>query len=344
MQHEVTEASALLDKEGRLVQRGWARQPLLDCNLENVSFYVVKPLQFLRVKQWDYYAVFTPTHFFSATVADIGYAGNVFVYLIDFARGWYHEESLLIPLAQGVKLPRNSTSGDVAFDNGKARLVFALAGETRRITVNWPDFDGGKGISADITLQLPPGHESVVMATPIGEKRFYYNRKVNCLPASGEVRYGGETIPVEAGRALGSLDWGRGVWEYRSFWNWASASAYLPDGCTFGLNMGEGFGDLSRATENAVIINGRVHKLEAIPFRYNPDDYMQPWRFVSSDGRLDLTFTPFLERVARSNVLIITSEVHQMFGRYAGTVVTDEGETIRIEDVIGFAEEHRARW
>lgn len=344
MQHEITEASALLDKEGRLVQRGWARQPLLDCNLENVSFYAVKLLQFLRVKQWDYYAVFTPTHFFSATVADIGYVGNVFVYLMDFARQWYHEESLLIPLAQGVKLPRNSTSGDAVFDNGKARLVFALAGETRRITVSWPDFDGGKGISADITLQHPAGHESVVMATPIGEKRFYYNRKVNCLPASGEVRYGGETIPVEAGRALGSLDWGRGVWEYRSFWNWASASAYLPDGRTFGLNMGEGFGDLSRATENAVILNGRVHKLEAIPFRYNPGDYMQPWRFVSSDGRLDLTFTPFLERVARSNVLVVTSEVHQLFGRYAGTVVTDEGETIRIEDVIGFAEEHRARW
>ena len=39
-----------------------------------------------------------------------------------------------------------------------------------------------------------------------------------------------------------------------------------------------------------------------------------------------------------------TSEVHQMFGRYQGTLVTDEGETIQIRDLIGFAEEHHARW
>jgi hypothetical protein len=36
---------------------------------------------------------------------------------------------------------------------------------------------------------------------------------------------------------------GTRVWEYRSFWNWASASGYLPDGSTLGLNLGKGFGD-----------------------------------------------------------------------------------------------------
>ena len=33
-----------------------------------------------------------------------------------------------------------------------------------------------------------------------------------------------------------------------------------------------------------------------------------------------------------------------MFGRYDGTVVSDSGETISIQDLTGFAEEHRARW
>jgi hypothetical protein len=33
-----------------------------------------------------------------------------------------------------------------------------------------------------------------------------------------------------------------------------------------------------------------------------------------------------------------------MFGRYSGQVITDEGETIQITDLIGFAEEHHARW
>ena len=37
------------------------------------------------MKRWDYYAVFTPQRFFSATIANLGYAGNIFVYMLDFA-------------------------------------------------------------------------------------------------------------------------------------------------------------------------------------------------------------------------------------------------------------------
>jgi hypothetical protein len=33
-----------------------------------------------------------------------------------------------------------------------------------------------------------------------------------------------------------------------------------------------------------------------------------------------------------------------MFGRYSGRVVLDDGATLAIRDLIGFAEEHRARW
>lgn len=67
-------------------------------------------------------------------------------------------------------------------------------------------------------------------------------------------------------------------------------------------------------------------------------------RMACPDGRLDLEFVPFLERVAATNLLVIASEVHQMFGRYYGTVQTDEKEVIRLDGLIGFAEEHHARW
>jgi hypothetical protein len=36
--------------------------------------------------------------------------------------------------------------------------------------------------------------------------------------------------------------------------------------------------------------------------------------------------------------------VHQIFGRYRGTVRADDGEGVRLDDLIGFAEEHHARW
>jgi hypothetical protein len=263
---------------------------------------------------------------------------------MDFASGDLHEEGLVIPLGKGITLPRNSSEGDSHFENDKARLDFHLSADKRHISVSWPSFHEGRGISADISLACPPGHESMTIVIPIGKQRFFFNRKINCLPASGTVKYGDLTETLDPRTCLGSLDWGRGVWEYKSFWNWASASGFLPDGRTIGLNLGCGFGDLSKAGENALILENRVHKLEQVKFDYISGDYMKSWKFTDSEGRLDLVFTPFKDRTAVTDLGIIFSEVHQMFGHYNGKAVTDNGETIQIKDLIGFAEEHHAKW
>ena len=344
MQTELTQTGPLLQPNGQLAQIGWARQPILDCNLEAARFYALTPLQRFRIKRWDYYAVFTPKRFFSATIADLGYAGNLFVYTMDFETGELHEEGLVVPFGKGVTLPRNSTEGSSHFEDARLKLDFSLFADHRHLSVSWPSFHDGRGIQAEIDLRTPPGHESMNIVIPIGQKRFYWNRKINCLPASGTVKYGDMTETLTPTTSLGSLDWGRGVWEYQSFWNWASASGFLPDGRTIGLNMGKGFGDLSKAGENALILNNRIHKLEQVKFDYTSSDYMKPWKFTDTENRLDLTFTPFKDRLAETKLGIITSKVHQMFGRYNGFVFTDEGERIEIRDLIGFAEEHHAKW
>jgi len=279
----------------------------------------------------------------SVSLADLGYAGQAFAYMVDLATGDYHEETLTIPLGRGIVLPQNSTTGESEFDNGQIRLSFKAEPQARRLSVAWPGFDK-VNLAADVTLRLPPEHESMAIVIPIGKKRFYYNRKVNCMPAEGWVEHGGKRIDLHPSETLGNLDWGRGVWDYRSFWVWASASGFLKDSRTVGLNMGFGFGDTSAATENALILNERVHKLDQVYFDYSPGNYKRPWKMTSPDGRMNLEFVPTIERVARTNLAIITSEVHQMFGRYQGTVQTDDGEIIHLDELAGFAEEHHARW
>ena len=302
-----------------------------ECNLENARFYFIRFLQRFRIKRWDYYAIFTPKRFFSATIADLGYAGNIFVYSMDFTSGDLHEEGAVIPLGRGIQLPRDSTSGETVFKNKQMSLRFQADLGERRVFVDWPGFHEGRGVKADIVMRCPPDHESMTIVIPIGQNRFYYNRKINNMPAAGTIDYGDWQDELDPVNCLGSLDWGRGVWEYKSFWNWASASGYMPDGRRIGLNLGCGFGDLSRATENAVILDGRVHKLGIVKFGYTSGDFMRPWRFTDDEGRLDLTFTPFKDRTAQTNLGVIFSEVHQMFGRYAGRVRLDDGDEVQIE-------------
>ncbi len=344
MQREITTPSPLLDAQGNLTQVGWARQPYLDCNLENARFYAFRPVQFLRIKRWDYYGLTTPDLFFSVTLAHLGYAGTIFLYTLDLRTGELIEETLLVPLGRGIELARNSTVGNCHFDNGRVRMDFTLEGQLRRVQASWPAYNKGEGIACDFSLRCAPAHESMTIVIPIAQRRFYYNRKLNCLPATGWIRRGQSQLDLQPNRDLGNMDWGRGVWEYRSFWVWASASAFLPGGHTLGLNLGYGFGDTSAATENCFVLNGRAHKLEQVDFQYDAHDFLRPWSIRSRDGRLDLQFTPFKERVARSDAPLIHSEVHQQFGRYSGALRTDAGEELRIQDVTGFAEEHHARW
>lgn len=67
----------------------------MDCNLEAAHFYSMRIFQRFRIKRWDYYAVFTPRGFFSATIADLGYAGILFVYVMDFETKELHAEDRL---------------------------------------------------------------------------------------------------------------------------------------------------------------------------------------------------------------------------------------------------------
>lgn len=342
-QYEITQAGQLLNADGSLAQVGWSRQPLLDCNLEASHFYNFKLLQPLRTKRWDYYGITTPTHFFSFTLSDIGYLNMVFAYVVDFEKRTHHEETLTLPLSKAVSLPRSSTEGVSSFSNRSASMVFTVEPGLRKVAVQWPKFEGS-GMNADLVLQEPDGQESMTIVIPIEKRRFYYNRKINCMPASGKITYQGRTFDITLDMALGNLDWGRGVWAYSSSWVWASCSGFLPDGRTLGLNLGYGFGDTSAATENAVILDGRVHKLGQVDFSYSSKNFMQTWHMRSPDGRLDLVFEPFYERVACTDVKLLYSEVHQIFGRYSGTFASDSGEKITLEGLPGFAEEHHARW
>jgi hypothetical protein len=344
MQKEITTRGPLLDERGRLRERGYAKSMLLDYNPENIRLTPSRLLNRLRLKEWDYYGTTTRDYFFSVTVSHVGYIGLVFAYFLDFRDNSQTDSTIVLPLGVGCRLPHRSDRGDVHFQRGRVRIDFLREPARRIIKVEWPRFHRSMPLRAELEIDQPTEMDSIVMATPIGERCFYYNHKVNCMPTSGWIVLGDRRLELQPDMALTSLDWGRGVWPYRTFWNWASASGFLPDGRTIGLNLGAGFGDLSAATENCFYVDGRMTKLGGLDFVYDPRDFFAPWRFVANDGKLNLRFTPFLERTNNLNLGILRTEAHQMFGRYDGEVVTDAAETIAINKQIGWAEEHHAKW
>jgi hypothetical protein len=216
-------------------------------------------------------------------------------------------------------------------------------GDTR-VRVNSPAF-GGTTLSADLLAERPKGHETINVVIPWSAHKFDHTSKQVCLPASGTVSLGDQVFSFEPGKAFGCLDFSRGIWPYRTFWNWACFSG-VQDGRSIGVNLGGSWTDGTGMTESGICVDGRVSKIgEDLRFSYDPSDLMTPWTITAPvSGRIDLRLVPFFERVAITDRLIIRSEFRQVFGRFSGILVPDDGQAIDVADMIGWVEQHRARW
>ena len=205
---------------------------------------------------------------------------------------------------------------------------------------------GGKKLEAEFLITEPENHESLNVVVPWCERLFQFTAKNNTLPAQGRVVLDGDVVAFESQNSFATLDFGRGVWPYKGFWNWASFSTILSDGRTLGTNFGAGWTDKTGSTENALCVDGRLIKLsEDVTFTYSTQDFKAPWRLQTAEtGRVDLTFTPFFERIAKTDMAIIRSEVHQMIGYFDGTVEGEGGEAIQVSQAVGWAEDHHSRW
>ena len=57
-----------------------------------------------------------------------------------------------------------------------------------------------------------------------------------------------------------------------------------------------------------------------------------------------MTFDPIIDRHANANALIISSNQHQVFGRFNGTATLDNGEKVVLKDFVAFAEKVKNKW
>ncbi|MEA5050740.1 MAG: DUF2804 domain-containing protein [Oscillospiraceae bacterium] len=344
MQKEITTAGPLLDEKGMLAQRGYAKKLLLSYDRRAIR------AGSLRIKEWDYYLVANDRYAVALTVADNAYMGLMSTSLLDFRKPWEQTTSVMTFLPRGkTGLPSSTLAGNVHFENKRCVYSFTLDKGARRLVCRLDNFRDGLPFECDIALGAAP-EESIVMATPYKEDplAFYYNQKINCMPAKGTASFGGETFVFDPADSFGTLDWGRGVWTYANTWYWGSASGRTAAGEAVGFNIGYGFGDTSAASENAIFFRGKTHKLDAvrfnIPMKDGKEDYLRPWTFTSNDGRFECAFAPVLDRAACSDALVIKSDQHQVFGRFTGRLVLDDGTALEIRDLMGFAEKVINRW
>ena len=345
-QHEITERRPLLDASGNLTEPGYAKSLLPIYRRGDIK------ANKLRIKEWDYYCINNGHFALALTIADNSYMGLDSISLLNLDEGWEITKSPMKAFTNGkVCLPESSERGDVHSAGRNYSILFKNEGDRRVLIAQMKNFGPEGSLYAKVTLTDIPA-ESMVIATPFDkDKHFYYNQKINCMRAEGTVTYGyhNRTYTFDPADSFAVLDWGRGVWTYKNTWYWGSASG-LVDGERFGFNIGYGFGNTSAASENMLFYKGRAHKLSQVIFHIPGDggratpDYMRPWTFTSDDGRFEMDYTPVLDRASCSDVGLIKSDQHQVFGVFNGRAVLDDGTVLNVKDLPGFAEKVINKW
>lgn len=352
---EITEPVDLAGPDGRLLNpdaRGWSRRPLHRANLRG---------RWGRNKRWDYWAILAGDLIVSAVYADIDYLGLAEVWWAELEPGGTGGRKggrgIVVPGARGLALPERPGTAPLRVSRSDFQLDITddPSGATH-IDARWTERDGRPG-TLNAVVELPAGHESLNVVIPWSEQQFQFTSKHQARPAHGTLvvgdrrwcfggdgdEVGGQRAEVEA---WGVLDVGRGRWPYRTRWNWGGGAGHAGDrGPVVGLQIGGQWTEGTGFTENGVIIDGRLTKLgNELRWDYDWNEPLRPWRVEDPDGRLSLELTPRYDKHSRTELGILGTEVHQVFGTWSGRFDPEDGPPIEFSALQGFAEESRSRW
>jgi hypothetical protein len=289
-----------------------------------------------RLKEWHYTAITTEDFFVAFAVVQLGYAANLFAYVVPRARPTRVKQlELVVPLGRGLRFAGSSTHGVTTFTHGENVLVSRHS---------------PKGFEIDLRLTLEgqrlSGHvvcaqgASLALVHALSSDRVAYTHKGNLYTTSGHLTFAGTPIPLSAGFA--TLDWTRSQADRETVWNWASFAGHDTEGRALGLNLSANVYDDVRgdSEENAAYLDGKAVALSGVDFVVPRSPDRMPWRIASKVGdEVSLVFSPLGVRAQNLDLGLVKSNFVQPFGTYAGRVL---GRTV--EGVFGVVEDHHAVW
>lgn len=332
VERELTEPVSLTDERGRLnpAAVGWSRRALHDTS-------GVTRAGWGRAKRWEYWSVIGPRFIVALTVSAVDYAGVEEVWVFDRQTGREWSKVVISPFARGVQLLPSLGDGLARAHVGELTAEVVQSGSETRLRVRIP------GVEAELRATRPAGQELLAVVVPWSSTRFQFTVKDVALPATGTVTIDGVAYPIDdGGGAWAVLDHGRGRWPYDVRWQWGAGSGVV-DGRRIGVQLGGRWTDGTGSTENCLFVDGRAHKIsEELVWEFDPQNWLGPWRVRGE--RADLVLTPFHDKASRTQLGVIAARTDQCFGVWSGWMAADDGERVRVDGAVGFAEDVHNRW
>ena len=320
----------------------------------------------LKANQFCFIQIVHSPYRVCLALATIKLATSAFVYLYNDETEQLEVCEALQPLTHQTQLEGDCYQGQMAFTHKHLTLTLDFTPSQVNVVLD------SQFIALDAALQRQA--QPLAVCTPTGRHGWTFTQKelltkvVGYLAIKANSTFNDEQQAREivfCDSSIANLDWTLGYMRHETNWFWSCINSYLPDGRHFALNLAMGVNETG-ASENACWLDGQIVYLPPVMFVRDGlnlpsnkqdnaakvvaslDSMPQPWRIYHqnlgwSNVDIDLTFTPVTVYKKTDNFGIVASIFEQWLGFYSGEIRIKD-EVIKLDKVIGLAEDHFAKW
>ena len=344
-QTEYTEPTPLLSPDGKLLAKGWARKYLFEYNRDYVKTGIMSR------KEWDFFTIFDDKMQILVSFANINVGGYVGAKLLNLQTGEVICDSMQYFLGANKHVSHSKPDAPCRFADKIGKTEFDFNTKERERTLWYKGRYKGKDVEVNARMDIPEGLEAITTIFPFDgdDTKYFMTTKQLCMPCEGKFVFGDIEYEFSKDTAFCSLDWGRVNTVHKMVWYWGNGSQYITDANgekhLLGFEITWAIGNESNATETCIFYDGKVHKIGAVDVEKFPKDrFLEEWKFISEDGRFNMTMTPTLDNHSDVDFKIGRMNCHQIFGNWHGDVTLDDGTKLEIKDLFTFCEYVEKSW
>ena len=344
-QTEYTKETPLLSPDGKLLAKGWARHNYFTYNRD----YVKKGI--MSRKEWDFYTIDDGKFQVLVSFANINIGGYVGAKLTNLETGEVIVDSIQYFLGANKHVPPAKGDRPNRYTDKIGKVEFDFDTKETERNLYYKGAYKGKEVEVNVNMDILPDSETITTVLPFDEDetRYFMTTKQMCMPCDVTFRCGDYVYTMKKDRAFCAMDWGRVNTIHKMVWYWGCGSTYHYDADgtkhSLGFEITWAIGNESNATETAIFYDGKAHKFGAIDVEKFPKGrFMEEWKFISEDGRFNMTMKPTLDNHSDVNLLVGRMNCHQIYGIWNGDVTLDDGTKIEIKDLCAFCEYVENRW
>jgi len=335
---------------------GHFAQPVNEVNVKDADYRTPmntkagKWKRHFNFKQFQYFGGISRDIIFGCALADLRYIGAAFVYVYRISDGKMLTWQFKKPMALGLNLSNRPDNGVSTFKSGRKKIQMRYQlnsqGERRKIL----EIDFGSELQIEAEIFEAKDYQAMALCTPTAVNGWVYAQKTAGLPVTGKLDCSLGKFKLNEIACFGHHDFSAGYMRRETFWNWACFSGqshHQPKNGSsqpaLGLNVSWGVNETGYS-ENCFWVGNALHKLPQVQFKFDRDDEHSNWRVSCENDQVNLSFKPEGMHKERLNAGFMATNFKQIFGRFNGYLISEDGQRFEVENLYGFVEDQYSKW